>query len=1034
VVTAETEALAAPAPDPERPGPEQVAAALRRAGLGELSHATMRRALYTSDASLFRIVPSVVAYPRDAGEVAAALEVCTALGVPLTCRGAGTSIAGNSIGTGVILDFSQHLDGITSLDPEARAATVQPGVVQAQLQRAAAPHGLRFGPDPSTHDRCTIGGMIGNDSCGSRSLQYGRTSDNVLALEVLTGGGQRLRLGAPDARLNGAGGPSGAADPVLAALREAVAGGLAPIRTELGQFGRQVSGYALQHLLPERGFDVRRALVGSEGTLAIVTSATVALVRDPPYRTLAVLGFPDMISAADAVPALLPLGPATCEGMDSRLVDVVRALPGGGRIPDLPPGSGWLFVEVTGDTEAQALSRAREVLGAGDAISGMVVTDPGHAAALWRIREQGAGLAGRSPAGAPAYPGWEDSAVPPAALGRYLRELEGLLTEHKLSGIPYGHFGDGCLHLRLDFPLDQPGGRAAMRSFLEEAAVLVTRYGGSLSGEHGDGRARSELLPLMYSPAVMDLFGRVKDVFDPAGVLNPGVEVRARPLDADVRVRSSAPAAGSGSASAGPAAPGTALLGGGREELGLAYPHDGDFATAVHRCTGVGKCVASTAGTTRVMCPSYQATRDERDSTRGRSRVLQEMVNGSLITGGWRAPEVREALDLCLSCKACSSECPAGVDMASYKAEVLHQAYRRRLRPRSHYALGQLPRWAALASRVPRLANAALNLPGLGAVARLAAGIDPRRSLPPFAPQSFRAWYQRRAGVRPAAGPLPVPGARPAPGDDRPAVMLLVDTFTNYFDPGIGQAALEVLADAGYRVIIPEQPTCCAITWISTGQLGTARKILARTVDRLSPAVAAGIPIVGLEPSCTAVLRSDAIDLLGTPEARALAGAVKTLSELLADTPGWAPPRLDGTAVVAQPHCHHGAVMGWDADAALLERAGAGLTRLGGCCGLAGNFGMERGHYDVSRAVAETALLPAVSSAPEATVLADGFSCRTQLADLAARPSLHLAELLASRLPDRAAGPGPDDTGPDDAGPDGVSPDGTGRPVGRQPG
>jgi len=988
---------------PRQPAPAEVAAALQRAGLRELSHTTLRRALYTSDASAFRVVPAVVAYPRDADEVAAALDTCTALGVPLTCRGAGTSIAGNSVGTGVILDFSRNLASIVSLDPDARAATVQPGVVQAQLQRAAAPHGLRFGPDPSTHDRCTIGGMIGNDSCGSRSLQYGRTSDNVLALEVLAGGGQRLRLAGPEPA-EGAG--TAAGSPQLAALREIVAGGLAPIRTELGRFGRQVSGYALQHLLPERGFDVRRALVGSEGTLAIVTSATVGLVRDPPHRMLAVLGYPDMASAADAAPALLPLRPATCEGMDSRLVDVVRARRGGGRIPDLPPGSGWLFVEVTGDTEAEALSRAREVLGIAGAVSGQVVTDPAHAAALWRIREQGAGLAGRSPDGAPAYPGWEDSAVPPAALGRYLRDLEVLLTEHKLAGIPYGHFGDGCLHLRLDFPLDQPRGGAVMRGFLQEAAALVTRYGGSLSGEHGDGRARGELLPVMYSPAVMDLFGQVKDIFDPAGVLNPGVAVRPRPLDADLRVAELVTAG----------SPATAAPALGRERLGLAYPHDGDFATAVHRCTGVGKCVASTAGTTRVMCPSYQATRDERDSTRGRARVLQEMVNGGLVTGGWRAPEVREALDLCLSCKACSSECPAGVDMASYKAEVLHQAYRGRLRPRSHYALGQLPRWARLASRAPRLANAALTLPGLGRLARLTAGIDPRRSLPPFAAESFRAWHDRHHPRRPDPGQLPTaagtPAAVPAPDSGRPAVMLLIDTFTDYFDPGIGRAAMAVLADAGYDVLIPDQPTCCAITWISTGQLGAARKILGRTVDQLSPAVAAGIPVVGLEPSCTAVLRSDAIDLLGTPEAAALAGAVRTLGELLAGTEGWTPPPLAGTSVVAQPHCHHSAVMGWDADAALLKQAGAGLTRVGSCCGLAGNFGMERGHYDVSAAVAGTELLPAVSSDPDAVVLADGFSCRTQLTDLARRSSVHLAELLASRLPADQSDPAPPEAGP----------------------
>jgi FAD/FMN-containing dehydrogenase/Fe-S oxidoreductase len=942
-----------------------VTAELRRAGLRDLSDSTLRRALYSSDASLYRVIPAVVAHPRDADEVAAALAVCRSLGVPLTCRGAGTSIAGNAVGTGVILDFSKHLNQITDLDPQMAAATVQPGVVQARLQRAAARRGLRFGPDPSTHDRCTIGGMIGNNSCGSRSLQYGRTADNVLALDVLTGTGRALTLSAPQAASGAAGATGPDQGPELAALGGIVAGGLATIRTELGRFGRQVSGYALEHLLPEHGFDVRRALVGSEGTLAIVTSATVALVRDPPHRALAIVGYPDMASAADAVPGILPLCPTTCEGMDSRLVNVVRRRRGAAGVPALPDGSGWLFCEVTGDTEGEALDRARHLLATASALDGMVVTDPAQAAALWRIREDGAGLASRSADGTPAYPGWEDSAVPPATLGPYLRELDGLLAEHGLAGVPYGHFGEGCLHLRLDFPLDRPDGRTALRRFLHEAAVLVTRYGGSLSGEHGDGRARSELLPVMYSAAAMELFGRVKDVFDPAGLLNPGVLVRPRPLDADVRVTTARSFGGS---------------------LALAYPHDGgDFSAAVHRCSGVGKCVASTAGTSRVMCPSYQATGDEKDSTRGRARVLQEMVNGTLVTGGWRAPEVSEALDLCLSCKACSSECPTGVDMAAYKAEALHQAYRGRLRPRAHYTLGQLPRWARLASVAPGLANSALKLPGLGRAARLAAGIDPRRSLPPFAPQTFRSWYDQQAAGETASGATPV--------------LLLVDTFTNYFTPEVGIAAVSVLRDAGFRVTIPDRPTCCAITWISTGQLGAARRILKRTVSQLSPAVAAGVPVVGLEPSCTATLRSDSADLLDTPAARHLAGHVQTLSELLATTPGWEPPRLDGTPVVAQPHCHHSAVMGWEADATLLRRAGADLNRLGGCCGLAGNFGMERGHYEVSTAVAATALLPAVAAAGrDAVVLADGFSCRTQLTDLTGRGSQHLAQLLAGHL------------------------------------
>jgi FAD/FMN-containing dehydrogenase/Fe-S oxidoreductase len=966
---------------PPAPAPAQIAAALRRAGVRDVSDTTLERALYSSDASLYRVVPAVVAHPADADEVAAAREACAALGVPLTSRGGGTSIAGNSVGPGVVLDFRKHLNQIIAVDPDAATAIVQPGVVQAELQRAAAPHGLRFGPDPSTHERCTIGGMIGNNSCGSRSLQYGRTVDNVVALEAIAGTGTALHLTSPSTDQN-TGQPG-----ELAALRQVVAGGLATIRTEFGRFPRQVSGYSLEHLLPERGFDVARALVGSEGTLAIMTSATVRLVRNPPHRVLVVLGYPDMASAADATPALLPLHPATVEGMDSRLVDVVRQRRGPAAVPDLPAGSGWLLVEVTGETEAEALSQARKVLATDGAVAGLLITEPATAAALWRIREDGAGLGSRTPDGRAAYPGWEDAAVPPAALGAYLRDLDELLAAHHLAGLPYGHFGEGCVHLRLDFPLTRPDGRAALRAFMFEAAELVTRYGGSLSGEHGDGRARSELLPVMYSPAAIELFGHVKDVFDPDGVLNPGVLVRPRPLDADVRAHEAAGRAP-------------------RQRLGLAYAEDhGDFSAAVHRCVGVGKCVASTAGTTRVMCPSYQATRQEQDSTRGRARVLEEMINGTLVTGGWRAPEVREALDLCLSCKACSAECPVGVDMASYKAETLYQAYRGRLRPRSHYALGQLPRWAALAARVPGLANAALTRPVLSRAARRAAGIDPRRALPPFAPRTFRSWYRQEhqddLSVRAGHGPVP-PGAD-RPGADpyrKPAVLLLIDTFTNYFTPEIGQAAVTVLESAGFRVTIPERPTCCAITWISTGQLGAARRIMGATVAQLAPAARAGVPVVGLEPSCTAALRSDGPELLASPEARDVAGAVRTLSEFLAGVPGWSPPRLDGTAVLAQPHCHHHAVMGWDADAALLRRAGAGLTRLGGCCGLAGNFGMERGHYEVSAAVAETALLPAVRAAEPGTVLlADGFSCRTQLADLAGRSSVHLAQLLAGSVP-----------------------------------
>jgi FAD/FMN-containing dehydrogenase len=640
-----------------------------------VSDRAVDRAAYSSDASAFRVVPAAVARPRDAAEAEAALAVCREAGIPVTARGAGTSIAGNAVGAGLVLDFSRHMNQVLDVDAEAMTATVQPGLVQAELHRQL-PRGLRFGPDPSSHTRCTIGGMIGNNACGSRALRYGRTSDNVLALDVLTAAGRRLRLTGPA----GSSGPPGAA-PELAALRKVINSGLAPVRTELGRFGRQVSGYALEHLLPENGFDVRRALVGSEGTLALLTQATLRLVREPAFRVLAVAGYPDMASAADAAPGFTAYEPTACEGLDSRITDVVRAQRGAGAVDALPPGSGWLFTEFAAGTAAEAEALARRALadaGAG-ATGTLLVTDPWRAAVLWRIREDGAGFAGRSPDGRPAYPGWEDSAVPPGELGGYLRELEELMRQYRLTGLPYGHFGDGCLHLRLDFPLGQPGGQQVMRDFMTDAARLVARYGGSLSGEHGDGRHRSELLPVMYPPAVLELFGQVKAAFDPAGTLNPGILTDPRPLDADLRARAGGP-------------PGTV-------NLALAYRHDhGDFGAAVHRCTGVGKCRADLTGSGGVMCPSYLATRDEEHSTRGRARVLQEMVTGTLVTGGWRDPAVHDALDLCLACKACGRECPAGVDMASYKAEVLYQAYRRRLRPRSHYALGWLPRWARLAS------------------------------------------------------------------------------------------------------------------------------------------------------------------------------------------------------------------------------------------------------------------------------------------------------------------------------------------------
>ena len=927
-----------------------VVAALTAAGL-EVRSDPGTRAMYSSDASLYRIPPLAVVRPRTVDEVAAALSVARETGVPLTSRGAGTSVAGNAVGRGIVLDFSRHLNRVLSVDPETRTAVVEPGAVHAVLQKAVSPHGVRFGPDPSTHPRCTIGGMIGNNACGSRSLAYGRTSDNVAGLRFLTAAGDEVRTS-----YDAAGRPVVAGgDAVLGGVRDVMAAHLATARTELDRFGRQVSGYAAQHLLPER-FDLTQAFVGSEGTLGVITEATVKLVVDAPVRVVVVLGFDDIVAAGEASPAVVRHGPTSCEGLDSRLLSVLRARRGEGAVPPLPRGRAWLFVELAGDDRAEVLARAEALAAAGLGVDALVVPDPDTQARLWRIREDGAGMAGRSPADRPAWPGWEDAAVPPHMLGSYLARFDELVTSYGMTSAPFGHFGDGCMHVRLDYPLDRPDGTAVLRAFLTDAARLVGEFGGSLSGEHGDGRARSELLPHMYSTEAIAMFGGIKHAFDPDNLLNPGVLVDPDPVDADVRVAGTFPL--------------------GRRTLAMAYPHDGgDLAQAVHRCTGVGKCRADNSAAGGVMCPSYLATREEKDSTRGRARVLQEVVRGELA---WSAPEVHDSLDLCLSCKGCASDCPTGIDMATYKSEVLHQTYRRRLRPRSHYSLGRLPMWSQLAGRVPRLANLMMRLPVLGALALWAAGVDRRRSVPAFARRPFRRSY---AGPSAAAA-----GGKP--------VVLWVDSFSDSFDPEVAAATVRVLEAAGYAPRLPDERLCCGLTWITTGQLDAAKRILGKTVASLAVAARDGVPIVGLEPSCTGVLRSDALELVPGPDADVVAASVRTLAELLTETPGWTPPSLSGTTVVAQPHCHHHAVLGWAADAALLDRTGALVTKLAGCCGLAGNFGVEVGHYEVSVAVAEQQLLPALDAAPDAVVLADGFSCRTQVADLRDRPSLHLAQLL----------------------------------------
>ncbi|HEU5456603.1 MAG TPA: FAD-linked oxidase C-terminal domain-containing protein, partial [Nocardioides sp.] len=762
----------------------------------------------------------------------AALDAARALGVPLTMRGAGTSIAGNAVGPGIVVDTARHLDRVLSLDPESRTAVVQPGVVHASLTRTALAHGLRFGPDPSTHTRCTIGGMIGNNACGSRALGYGRTADNVARMKVAFGTGEVAEVG----------GSSGPAESGLSAL---VDDQLAHVRTSFGRFSRQVSGYSFEHLLPENGRRADRFLVGSEGTLARVLEATVELVADDRDRRLLVLGYPSMAEAADAVPAVLATGsgPAgrivACEGLDSRIVDLVRAR--GRGVPALPRGSGWLFVEVAGVDAAVVESLGREA----GALDHRLVDDPAEAAALWRIREDGAGLAARS-LDRPAYSGWEDAAVPPERLGAWLRAFDDLLRQHGLDGVPYGHFGDGCVHVRIDFEFDDAGRR--FREFLVAGAEAVKGYGGSLSGEHGDGRARSELLPMMYDERSLQLFSAAKAICDPDNLLNPGILVDPAPLDADLR----------------PPRPRAAV------RTALRLTHDGgSLADAVHRCTGVGKCVAPTPG--GVMCPSWVATRVEKDSTRGRSRVLQEALDGTLVHG-LADPAVHEALDLCLACKGCASDCPTGVDMGAYKAEVLHQAYAGKRRPRSHYTLGRLPSWVRRSTALAGVANRTMRGPAARLV-RALAGIDQRRSLPELAPVTHR----RSVG-------------HPTPSPD---VWIWADTFTDHFLPQTARAATTLLEAAGLRVGVVPDDACCGLTWITTGQLGRARQIVERTVATLAPYVSSGVPVVGLEPSCLATLRTDAVELTDDPRAADVAAGLRTLAEVLTDL-DWQPPDLTG--------------------------------------------------------------------------------------------------------------------------------------------
>ncbi|MCI2417238.1 FAD-binding oxidoreductase [Saccharopolyspora sp. K220] len=944
---------------------DELAAELRAALSGPARFDPGTRALYSTDASNYRQVPLGVVFPRSEDDVAAAVAIARKHGVPITGRGAGTSIAGNAVGPGLVVDFARHLNQILEIDPERRLARVQPGVVLDSLRAAAASHGLTFGPDPSTHSRCTLGGMIGNNSCGTHSVAWGKTVDNVHSLDVLLDDGTRLQVGATSPveldRLCARGDRTGRLYQELRALRDD-AGDL--VRRSFPDLTRRVSGYNLDQLLPENGFHVARALVGTEGSCATVLQATVELVPSPPVRAMTVLGFPDSYAAADEVPRLRGLEALAIEGLSAELVDVVRQRnPSSPALPLLPGGRSWLLVESGGADQGEAEAAARRVAEAmGERAASVIHTDVARMAALWKIREEGSGYSTRM-AGSERWSGWEDAAVPPERLGSYLREFDALLARFGRRGVTYGHYGDGCIHVRIDFDLLSSPGARDYRTFLEAAADLVVAHGGSVSGEHGDGQARSALLTRMYPAEVIEAFERFKAAFDPEDLFNPGQIVRPRPVDADLRLLVAPPRLPS------------------RTALAL-HADSGDLAAATRRCVGMGKCLNTTGG---VMCPSYRATKDEKHSTRGRAHLLFEMLAGRVIRGGWRSPEVRDALDLCLSCKGCKSDCPVDVDMATYKAEFLHHHYRHRVRPAAHYSMGFLPLWLALGQRAPRLVNRVLSGP-LAPVLKRLGGVDSRREVPRLAPRTLQAWWS---------------GRRPPTGDATARVVLFPDTFTNHFDPHIGRDAVTALETLGQAVEIPREAVCCGLTWHSTGQLGIARAAVRRTARLLRPQLDQGLPVVGLEPSCTAFLRNDALELAPhDPDVAALAAATKTFAEWIEPTRAQWQRTATGPDALVQVHCHQYADLGFTADRATLDATGTRARVLdSGCCGLAGNFGFERGHYDVSIACAEQALLPAVrEAAPDTEIVADGFSCRTQLRQTTGTEPVHLATLVARAL------------------------------------
>jgi FAD/FMN-containing dehydrogenase/Fe-S oxidoreductase len=938
-------------------------ARLRATVRGEVAFDAGNRSAYAHDSSNYRQPPIGVVVPRDADDIVAAVAACSEHGAPVLARGCGTGLAGQTCNVAVVIDHSRHMRQIKEIDPERRVAVVDPGVVHDQLTNTTEERwNLTFGPDTSTHEYATFGGMIGNNSCGTHSVMAGRTVDNLGELEIITYDGLRMRVGRTSdddlQRIIAAGGRRAEIYRAMRELRDRYAD---QIRARYPDIPRRVSGYNLDQLLPENGFNVARALCGSESTLATVLEATLELVPMPPCRSLLVLGYEDIWHAADHVMEIREQGAIALEAVDDTLIRDMKLMKTHEQdIAMLPEGRGWLLVEFGADTREEADEMARrceQMLSKEKDAPVMKLLDrPPNEHRLWQVREGGLGATAYNPMEADHWEGWEDAAVHPEKLGGYLRDFRDLLGRFGYDTSLYGHFGDGCVHCRINFDLRSAGGIAHWREFVDEAADLVVAYGGSLSGEHGDGQSRAELLPKMFGDELVQAFGEFKAIWDPRNRMNPHKVVDPYPIVSNMKLGADYHVP--------------------EVETFFSYPEDGgEFAHAAMRCVGAGKCRDIESGT---MCPSYMVTRDEQHSTRGRSRILYEMLQGDVIRDGWRSNEVNEALDLCLSCKGCKGDCPVSVDMATYKAEFLSKHYKRRLRPRAAYSMGLINLHARLASRMPRVANL---VAAHGFVKRLG-GIAPQREVPKFARQTFKAWFSQRACPNPNADP----------------VVLFADTFNNHLHPDVARAATLVLEGAGFRVVVPEQPLCCGRPLYDYGMLPMARRYLHGLVGGLRPWIRAGVPVVGIEPSCVAVFRDELANVLPNDnDAERLNMQTLTVAEFLEQhAPGWDIPRLEERAIV-HGHCHQKAVMGMSAEQKVYDRLGLDYEMLdSGCCGLAGSWGFEDGHYELSVQIGERRLLPAVREAGESTlIVADGFSCKTQIEQLAGRRALHTAEVIS---------------------------------------